>query len=70
MKGIRINGKKNNGKGKDCSEKQNKINRQYAFQNKLYPASYTHTKVKSNLPKGICQFSKQKIDSPNYTCYK
>lgn len=25
MKGIRINGKKNNGEGKDCLEKQNKL---------------------------------------------
>lgn len=65
VKRIRINGKKNSREGKDCLEK-NKL--QYALQNKLY--SYTHTKVKSNLPKGICQLSKQKTGSPNYTCYK
>ena len=68
MKGIRINGKKNNREVKDCLEK--KANWQYSFQNKLYSASYTHRKVKSNLPKGICQLSKQKIGSSNYTCYK
>ena len=55
---------------KRCLEKKKKANWQYSFQNKLYSASYTHTKVKSNLPKGICQLSKQKIGSSNYTCYK
>ena len=69
MKEIKINGKKNNREVKDCLGKKI-ANWQYSFQNKLYSASYTHTKMKSNLPKGICQLSKQKIGSSNYTCYK
>lgn len=69
MKEIKTNGRKNNREVKDCLEKK-KANWQYSFQNKLYSASYTHTKVKSNLPKGICQLSKQKIGSSRYTCYK